>query len=358
MTSIPKRIFIVPYRNRPEQKFFFCKYMEFLLEYMTEYELYFSHQCDERSFNRGGVKNIGFLAMKDKYPDDYKNMTFIFNDLDTLPFNRIFDYDTTPGVVKHYYGFEHSLGGIVVIKGGDFEHVNGYPNFWSWGFEDSCLQKRCLQANFKIDRCHFYKIGSPEILQLFDGVDRIINKKDPHKIHTDTGQIGLKTIHKLHYTIDRSSTNEKDDLYQGLPNHFAYINIARFLSESRFEDDEYYKYDLREPVANITNPDVKNRTMHVNTTPDDWGNIPYYPTIQERKDAAKHQQSIQPVRQHTTQTQQQQLHQLHQQQQQQQRTNLRTPLVNTIFSQNYPMNRMKGAGAFQNTNTRLGVQRR
>ena len=259
-------------------------------------------------------------------------------------------------MVKHYYGFEHSLGGIVVIKGGDFEHVNGYPNFWSWGFEDSCLQKRCLQANFKIDRTHFYKIGSPEILQLFDGVDRIINKKDPHKIHTDTGEIGLKTIHKLHYTIDNTSTNEKDNLYQGLPNHFAYINITRFLSESRFEDDEYYKYDLREPVANITNPELKNRTMHVNTTPDDWGNIPYYPTIQDRKDAAKQQQHRQqpqqPIRpqQQLIRPQQPPIHTQH--------TNLHAPLVNTIFSQNNQMNRMRGGGAFQNTNTRLGVQRR
>jgi len=349
MTSIPKRIFIVPYRNRPEQKFFFCKYMDFLLEYMTDYELYFSHQCDERSFNRGGVKNIGFLAMKEKYPNDYKDITFIFNDLDTLPFNRIFEYDTMPGVVKHYYGFEHSLGGIVVIKGEDFEHVNGYPNFWSWGFEDSCLQKRCLQAKFKIDRSHFYKIGSPEILQLFDGVDRIINKKDPPKIHTDTGLIGLKTIHKLHYTIDRSSTNEKDDLYQGLPNHFAYINITRFLSESRFEDDEYYKYDLREPVANITNPELKNRTMHVNTTPDDWGNIPYYPTIQDRKDAGNSQRPTHPHT-HTPTPHNPQLAQQH--------MNLRTPFVNTIFSQGNRMVHVKGASVFQNTNTRLGVRRR
>ena len=339
MTSIPKRIFMVPYRNRPEQKFFFCKYMEFLLEYMTDYEVYFSHQSDERSFNRGAVKNIGFLAMKEKYPNDYKDITFIFNDLDTLPFNRIFEYNTTHGIVKHYYGFEHSLGGIVVIKGSDFELINGYPNFWSWGFEDSCLQKRCLQAKIKIDRSHFYTIGSPEILQLFDGVDRIINKKDPHKIHTDTGEFGLRSIHKLHDTIDCISTNEKDNLYQGLPNHFSYINITSFLSESRFEDNEYYKYDLREPIANITNPNLTKRTTHVNITTDDWNNIPYYPTIQERKDAAKLPQSHNP-------------------QLAQQRMNLRTPLVNTIFSQGNRMAHVKGAAVFQNTNTRLGVRRR
>jgi hypothetical protein len=119
--SVPTRVFIVPYRNRPEQKFFFSQYMNFLLENTNDYEIYFSHQCDERSFNRGAVKNVGFLAMKEKYPNDYKDITFIFHDVDTVPFHRIFDYQTTKGVVKHYYGFDHSLGGIVVIQGEDFE---------------------------------------------------------------------------------------------------------------------------------------------------------------------------------------------------------------------------------------------
>ena len=353
MTSIPKRIFIVPYRNRPEQKFFFCKYMEFLLEYMTDYEVYFSHQSDERSFNRGGTKNIGFLAMKAKYPDDYKNITFIFNDLDTIPFNRIFEYETTQGIVKHYYGFDHSLGGIVVMKGCDFELINGYPNFWSWGFEDACLQKRCLNAKLVIDRSNFYKIGSPEILQLFDGMDRIINKKDPHKLHTDTGHTGLRSIHKLEYTIEGASTNEKDNLYQGMPDNYGYINITSFLSETRFEDDEYYTYDLREPIAKITNPEAKRRTTNVNTTTEDWGNISYYPTLQDRKEAAMRRQS---------QSQPQLL-----QHPQPPRTPppqpvyVRHPQTPNIFPQNYSGKiRVKGGGGshLQSTNTHLGVARR
>ena len=90
---VPERIFIVPYRNRPQQKFFFSKQMSFLLEDADDYEIFFVHQNDTRYFNRGAMKNIGFLAMKEKYPEDYQNMNFIFNDVDTLPFNKLFDYN-------------------------------------------------------------------------------------------------------------------------------------------------------------------------------------------------------------------------------------------------------------------------
>ena len=91
--------------------------MSFLLEDQDDYEIYFSHQCDNRTFNRGATKNIGFLAIKEKYPSHYKDISFIFNDVDTIPFNKIFDYKTEDGVVKHYYGYKYALGGIVVMKG-------------------------------------------------------------------------------------------------------------------------------------------------------------------------------------------------------------------------------------------------
>jgi hypothetical protein len=280
-TKIPKRIFIVPYRNRIQQKFFFSKYMKFILENEDDYEIYFSHQCDARNFNRGGTKNIGFLAVKQKYPNDYQNMTFIFNDVDTIPFNKIFDYQTTFGVVKHYYGFTYTLGGIVVMKGADFEMTNGYPNFWGWGNEDNCLQKRCERLGIKIDRSVFYPIGSPEILQLFDGISRIISKKDPWRMKYDDGMDGLSSIHKLYYTIDKESKNPKDNVYSFEDDSTFFINIATFLTGLRHEEDDYYSYDLREPARKIIHPNKLRKTNKTIVSTDDWRNIPYYSNQQD-----------------------------------------------------------------------------
>jgi len=282
--KIPKRIFVVPYRNRVQQKFFFSKYMSFILEDKDDYEILFSHQCDARTFNRGAVKNIGFIAARNKYPDHYKNITFIFNDVDTMPFNKIFDYETTHGVVKHYYGFKYALGGIVVMKGSDFERTNGFPCFWGWGMEDNVLQKRCEALGIRIDRSVFYNIGSPEILQLFDGISRIISKKDPWRGEHDNGIDGLRTITQLKYSIDDKSENPNDNIFVVHNPRILFVNIHTFLTHIPFGSEEYYNYDLREPKRKIINPDKIRETKKTIVSTTDWSNIPHYPTNREKRE--------------------------------------------------------------------------
>jgi hypothetical protein len=247
--QIPTKIFIVPYRNRIQHKFFLSKYMSFLLEDEDpgSYEIYFSHQSDTRPFNRGATKNIGFLAMKKKYPRHYKNITFIFNDVDTLPFSKIFNYDTTIGIVQHLYGFNFALGGIVIFKGGDFEKINGYPNYWGWGMEDNVLQQRCIKKGLEIDRTtQFYPIGSPEILQLFDGIKRIVTRNSHSFAKNDNGIDGVNTIYNLVFSIDYESTNPDDNInIVDNPNIFM-INIHSFDTLNKIENNNFETYDLRE----------------------------------------------------------------------------------------------------------------
>jgi hypothetical protein len=203
----PKYVFIVPYRDRKQHLQFFNRQMKYVLEDVSkeDYEIYFIHQCDSRKFNRGAMKNIGFLAIREKYPNDYKTMTLVFNDIDTMPFEKNnLTYQTVPGIIKHYYGYKFALGGIVSITGQDFERMNGFPNFWAWGYEDNELQNRATRLNIKVDRSLFYPIGDRNIIQFNDGFIRNVNRAEFDRFKNNTRE-GWNSISNLTYSIDESS---------------------------------------------------------------------------------------------------------------------------------------------------------
>ena len=206
-TNIPKMVFIVPYRNRESHLAFFKEHMQKILEdYDTStYEIYYIHQCDTRVFNRGAMKNIGFLFVKNKYPQHYKTITLVFNDVDSMPIHKnMIQYETTPGVVKHFFGFKYTLGGIVSIKASEFEILNGFPNFWAWGYEDNLLQQRVLKANLQIDRSTFFPIGDKNIIHLSDGPLREVNQGEFNRYAKNTYE-GIYSITKLEYTLDEET---------------------------------------------------------------------------------------------------------------------------------------------------------
>jgi hypothetical protein len=196
------KVFIVPYRDRPEHKHFFLTYIKNVL-LNENYEIYFAHQCDNRPFNRGAMKNIGFLAIKNKYPNDYKNMSFIFNDVDIMPYKEdIFHYDTDPNIIKHNYGYKSCLSACFVIKGYDFERINGFPSIWSWGLEDYIIQNRAIESGIKIDRSRFRPLGSKCVLQLFDGMTRKLSKKPLEIKIKEHIHDGLSSLKNIKYTIE------------------------------------------------------------------------------------------------------------------------------------------------------------
>ena len=202
MESIPNIIFIVPYRDREQHYLFFSRHMKMILEDVSNYRILYIHQTDKRQFNRGAMKNIGFIVVKNLYPEHYKNITLVFNDVDTMPFTKNFlNYETRIGNIKHFYGFNFTLGGIVSIVGQDFEKMNGFPNLWSWGYEDNELNKRALKNKIKIDRSQFYPILDKNILMLTDVLNRVVNKSDYNVYKSNTNE-GIKSIIDLKYTIN------------------------------------------------------------------------------------------------------------------------------------------------------------
>lgn len=204
-TAIPEIVFIVPYRNRPQQKFFFERWMRYVLEDYAPatYKIFFSEQFPKKDFNRGAVKNAGFLAVKAMYPNDYRNITFVFNDVDSLPYKKnLLNYKTKPGVVKHFFGFEDALGGIFSITGGDFEKIKGFPNYWLWGYEDNILNNRVVATpGLTIDRTVFYPVFNQNILHLTDTIHRTLNVHSVAIKGSTDLQNNILSIKNLRYSV-------------------------------------------------------------------------------------------------------------------------------------------------------------
>lgn len=201
---IPKLIFIIPYRDREQQYQFFISHMKTILEDYNEneYKFLFIHQCDKRDFNRGAMKNIGFLFVKNEYPNHYQNITLIFNDIDIMPYTKNFlNYETHMGNVKHFYGFKYTLGGIVSIKASDFEKTKGFINLWAWGYEDNAFQKRVILNKLKIDRSCFYPLYDKNILSISDKPERTVNIKEYEKYQNNIND-GFHTLKNVNYIYD------------------------------------------------------------------------------------------------------------------------------------------------------------
>ena len=245
----PKMIFIIPYRDRREEFVLFIKKMDELLIMInkTEYQYLFVHQCDERDFCRGGLKNIGFLIVKEKYPESYLDITLIFNDIDTYPSesNLITDYCTIRGIIKHFYGYTFALGGIVSITGYDFEQVNGFPNYWGWGFEDNMLNQRIVNANLIIDRNQFYRIDDKRIIQLNTSPLRTVNRIEFDRFLQQQKE-GILSIKNLSYTIETKL--DIDDVNVNITtntNTTFFINVWDFKTEYECNQKFNSIYDTR-----------------------------------------------------------------------------------------------------------------
>jgi hypothetical protein len=219
----PDIVFIVPYRDRaPQKKVFECVMPTLLKDY--NYRILFLHQKDTRAFNRGAMKNLGFIYVKRMWPATYKKITLVFHDIDFISYYKDqFNYTTTRGIVKHFFGYKWTLGGIVSMNAEDFERINGFPNIWTWGLEDNILQKRCIKAGYGVDRSKFLNGGHDEnkLITLWHGWDRLINKKILPKFTTKSDYDGIARIKNIQYDV----VNIKENV--------DIVNVTHFLTGER-----------------------------------------------------------------------------------------------------------------------------
>ena len=171
----------VPYRDRElHLNEFIPKVGKFLKERNIDFQMYFAHQCDDKLFNRGAMKNI---AAKHAFEEgcDY----IVWHDIDMIPEDDSCDYsfpkDNPQHIAVRISQSDYKLkyfeyfGGAVLFSKEQVEKTNGYSNdYWDWGMEDDDLFWRChlegmtdvTISDMKKYNQHFYFNGKDSKIEI------------------------------------------------------------------------------------------------------------------------------------------------------------------------------------------------
>ncbi|KAL5021097.1 hypothetical protein ScPMuIL_000252 [Solemya velum] len=150
---------VIPYRNRETHLHqWLLNVIPLLRRQQADATIFVSEQAEVENFNRGMMKNIGFIEAT-KY-DQFDCV--VFNDVDYVPEDDHNIYQCLPqpnhmagrpekkGYKLYYGGF---TGGIISFRTDVFKGINGYSNkFFVWGGEDDNLGKRIKKAGLIISR--------------------------------------------------------------------------------------------------------------------------------------------------------------------------------------------------------------
>jgi len=165
---------VVPYRNRGPQL------AQLLPVLQSHPDIAHIHVCEDVGagpFNRGWVKNVGFLQARELRPDS----TVYFHDVDLLP-GRLLYPDATPGGVVHLYGHPHCLGGIVGMRAADFDSVGGFAeDHVLWGGEDRRLRMAC--AGLAIEGPYCARFACDATVREMDPAGRPLPGRVARRLH-------------------------------------------------------------------------------------------------------------------------------------------------------------------------------
>jgi len=160
---------VIPFRDRHQHLSRFVPHVRAYfsrdkLDSKIPYTVTIVEQQAGLPFNRGALKNIGYLLRKND--SEYT----CFHDVDYLPIWADYSWVDVPTPIVWYGAEERPLtlrpdspivkhkldlffGGAILVPNGLFFDVNGYSNeYWGWGYEDSDIQKRFKEKGILFGR--------------------------------------------------------------------------------------------------------------------------------------------------------------------------------------------------------------
>ncbi|XP_021374909.1 beta-1,4-galactosyltransferase 4-like [Mizuhopecten yessoensis] len=154
---------IIPYRDRDSHlKILMSNLLPKLQRQQLDYTIFVVEQAPGNRFNRGMLRNIGFLEANKTAQYD----CFIFNDVDTIieDDRNMFKCDirgekmirhiaVLVNVFQYKLLYSYLIGGILSVTYKQFVAVNGYSNaFFVWGGEDDDLFRRFDKKDYRVSR--------------------------------------------------------------------------------------------------------------------------------------------------------------------------------------------------------------
>ncbi len=159
---------VVPYRDRAAQLEHFTAHVRAYFsrdkaDQEIPYRVLVIEQDSGALFNRGALKNVGFLlAERDS---DYT----CFHDVDYLPIWADYSWTDVPTAIVWYgadvrpiapgapmeltHDVADFFGGAMLIPNDLYRRINGYSNaYWGWGYEDRDLKRRFQAAGINPKR--------------------------------------------------------------------------------------------------------------------------------------------------------------------------------------------------------------
>ncbi|XP_046364796.2 beta-1,4-N-acetylgalactosaminyltransferase bre-4-like [Haliotis rufescens] len=149
----PQRLaIIIPYRDREVNlKILLNNLHRVLQKQQAEYAIFVVEQENGTPFNRGLIKNIGYVEAKALCHFD----CFTFQDVDLVPESerntywcgaRALHHSQRLDILKYRIFYKNHFGGVITFNETLFSTVNGYSNlYFTWGGEDDDLFHRLLE---------------------------------------------------------------------------------------------------------------------------------------------------------------------------------------------------------------------
>lgn len=196
--SIDRLFVIIPVRDRESELNALIRRLTEVFKYQNiDFSIFIVEQTKYHLFNKGKLINAGVNEVLKAYPTA---RNFVFHDVDIQPQdNTIIDYSSINSKVRHPYGVNLYLGGIVFMDIDSFKEVNGFSNeYWGWGFEDTDLQLRLRLFDIDINRDNFIPRRSTP--RISDPISENTGSK------TDSVNRQVYTTHEKLYRENRDRT--------------------------------------------------------------------------------------------------------------------------------------------------------